>query len=35
MFSLAGTSQALLLPKERADFDSTVFLFVLKKKKKR
>lgn len=29
MFSLAGMSQALLLPKERADFDPTLFLFVL------
>lgn len=29
---LAGTSQALHLPKKRADFDPTVFIFVLKGK---
>lgn len=33
MFNLAGTSQALPLPKERTGFDPTVFLFVLKEKR--
>lgn len=32
VLSLAETSQALSLPKERAGFDSTVVLFVLKEK---
>ena len=32
MLCLAGASQALPPPKERAAFDPTVFLFVLKEK---